>query len=375
MELNMAEFEKMFACIAFGLQSKLRAEDQEHYKTGLLFRQGVNLYSLLALRYYSKEEMLDEYLNSINESKMIRVNCTNPVKEWFVGWNHEVVERLEKLAFYHLGALIICSEKRNSYQLTGECEDYLNASEKDLSSIDEHIVFSEMKDLSQEYYVDMRRFLIEHPITSTLDKKEFLIAHENDDKCGKIIGYAYEPIPSDVYLCPNCGWTLSLISQQPRCCHHDCATKFFTLREKLKPLEMKYEYRLKKGVMKYISYPGRAELEIKSFCDNLALKNELWPEHDLYDIKITFSDGTSWGIDAKTYGNPYLLSQSIKTDFRFQSVRSERRFYVIPDSIVESKKDYLKICNDALDNRSVKCISMGAFYKKLKKEIGKYVRN
>ena len=51
MQIDMAEFERMFACIAFGLQSKLKAEDSEHYKAGLLFRQGVNLFTLLAFRY------------------------------------------------------------------------------------------------------------------------------------------------------------------------------------------------------------------------------------------------------------------------------------------------------------------------------------
>ena len=80
MQIDMAEFERMFACVAFGLLSKLKAEDSEHYKAGLLFRQGVNLFTLLAFRYYSKNEARIEYINSINESKMIRVNCTNPVK-------------------------------------------------------------------------------------------------------------------------------------------------------------------------------------------------------------------------------------------------------------------------------------------------------
>lgn len=375
MQIDMAEFERMFACIAFGLQSKLKAEDSEHYKAGLLFRQGVNLFTLLAFRYYSKNEARIEYINSINESKMIRVNCTNPVKEWFVGWDHDVLEKLEEMPFYHLGALVICSEKGNTYQLTGECEDYLNVSEKDLSSIDEHIVFNKMKDLSQEYYVAMRRFLIEHPLISSLEKKEFLLSHENDGNCCEIIRDAYEPIPADSYVCLNCGWTLSLSGQQPVCCHRDCEQRYFTSREEVKPVGFQYEYRLKKGVMRYISYPGRAEIEIKDICDQLALKSELWPEHDRYDIKIIFSNGTCWGIDAKTYGNPYLLSRSIKNDYDFQSVHIDRRFYVIPDSIVANKKGYLKVCDDALKNCLAECVSMKAFYKKLKEEAGKRERN
>ena len=105
------------------------------------------------------------------------------------------------------------------------------------------------------------------------------------------------------------------------------------------------------------------------------MKSELWPERDLYDIKIIFSNGTCWGIDAKTYGNPYLLSQSIKNDYDFQSVHIDRKFYVIPDSIVADKKGYLKVCNDALKNSLAGCVSMKAFYRKLKEEAGKRERN
>ena len=186
MQIDMAEFERMFACIAFGLQSKLKAEDSEHYKSGLLFRQGVNLFTLLAFRYYSKNDVRIEYINSINESKMICVNCTNPVKEWFNDWDRNILAKLEEMHFYHLGALVICSGKSNTYQITGECEDYLNASENDLCSIDEHIVYHKMKELSQELYVDMRRFLIEHPLLSSLDRKEFLLSHETTAIAAKL---------------------------------------------------------------------------------------------------------------------------------------------------------------------------------------------
>ena len=105
-----------------------------------------------------------------------------------------------------------------------------------------------MKELSQELYVDMRRFLIEHPLLSSLDRKEFLLSHENDSNCREIIGDAYEPLPADSYVCPNCGWTLSLISQQPICCHRDCERRYFTSREEIKSIGLQYEYRLKKQI-------------------------------------------------------------------------------------------------------------------------------
>ena len=69
------------------------------------------------------------------------------------------------------------------------------------------------------------------------------------------------------------------------------------------------------------------------------------------------------------------MSQSIKNDYNFQSVHIDRRFYVIPDSIVANKKGYLKVCDDALKNCLTECVSMKTFYKKLKEEEGKHERN
>ena len=48
---------------------------------------------------------------------------------------------------------------------------------------------------------------------------------------------------------------------------------------------------------------------------------------------------------------------------------------MIPDSIVANKKGYLKVCDDALKNCPAECVSMKAFYKKLKEEAGKRERN
>jgi len=119
------------------------------------------------------------------------------------------------------------------------------------------------------------------------------------------------------------------------------------------PLDRKkYELRLKRGVMRYISNPGKLELEIQSFCQKLNIKTELWPNHDQYDIKIIFKDGTTWGIDAKDYVNPYMLAKSISEDREFQRAPIDKGFYVIPNSANNYAPDYLKICKRALPHAS-----------------------
>ena len=45
--------------------------------------------------------------------------------------------------------------------------------------------------------------------------------------------------------------------------------------------------------MRYICYPGKAEIEIENICNQLNVKSELWPELDRYDIKIFFGNTQS----------------------------------------------------------------------------------
>ncbi len=372
MQIQISDFENMFVFIAVGLSRKLKVSDDESVKAGLLFRQGMNLYTMLAIRYYEKRDSdsLKQYVNRINETMMIKENCTRPVKEWFLGWNEEVLAELEKTSFYKLNALVFCSKDNNTYQLTDECEDYLNSLEKDLNAVDEHIVFEKLKKLSQEDYVRIRLFLIEHPLMTRLERRECIVGPPEIDCLEEILNSAYEDTPQNTYECPNCGWTFTMIGDQPICCHWDCLTHInFSTNKNLEPVDSKYEYRLKKGVMKYISYPGRAEIEIKKKCEELHLKYELWPEHDRYDIKIIFQDGTCWGVDAKTYANPYLLNQSIKKDDDFLNANVNKWFYVIPDAIVNKTEKYLKISGEALKNKSQKCLSMRLFVKELRKEV------
>lgn len=363
------EFERMFSSVAFGLKHKLDMTNPEDYKKGLLLRQGINMFGALALKYSNKtEEDLDQLLSSIVETKMIYNLFTRPVKEWFSGWDDKVISQLEQSDFYEVGALICVNKYNKSYSLTDECYDYLDASETDLAAIDEKAVYNRMKELSQEDYVSVRKFIIEHRLLTNSERKRFMLAHENSEEISKIIEDAYENTPQGLYVCPNCGWTLEFVGEQPLCCHYSCTNTAIVRRDKLKSIEPEYEYRLRKGVARYISYPGDAELEIDKMSRELGLKTQLWPEHDKYDIGITFSDGTYWGVDAKTYKNPKFLGKQIAVDNFFQTADIDCGFYVIPDNVVRNTSKYIEICKSYLRNKKFTCLSMTEFKKKLRRK-------
>jgi len=354
-----SKFEKAFAHIAFGLKEKLERPNPEQYHYGLLLRQGINMFSALAVEFSGmKGDSLKEYLVSLNETEMISKKFTIPINEWFDGWNESSVNELKNSYFWNIGPLIYLNEMEKSYTLTGECLDYLNSMEDDLSAIDEHLVFGLMSQLYQDDYVYVRKFIITHPILKDIDRKKFLIRFNNDPIIMKIFESAYEDIPIETYYCPNCGWTMTFQGLQPKCCHRDCVDMPI-IEANCKRIESEYAYRLKIGVMRYICYPGKAELEIEKICEKLKLKSELWPELDRYDIKVIFTNGTCWVIDAKTYNNPYFLAKAIEIDSYFRAANMDKGYYVIPDKNVKRTVGYLNICNKPLENDAkFRCVSL-----------------
>ncbi len=366
-------FEKMFAHIAFGLKENLKRPNPEEYRYGLILRQGINMFSALAVEFSGmKSNELADYLITLNETEMICNKFTRPANEWFYGWNESILHDIEKCSFWNIGPIVYLNAQDKNYSLTEECLDYLNATESDLSAIDEHIVFDLMKLLSQDGYVHIRKFIIKHPLLTQIERKNLIVNSNNDQTIMDIINNAYEDTPEEMYYCPNCGWTLTLKGEQPVCCHRDCRDAAYAQKDKLKKIEAENVYRLRKGVMRYICYPGKAELEIEDVCKQLNVRSELWPNLDQYDIKIMFADGTSWGIDAKTYSNPYFLSKKIEVDNIFQSSSIDKGYYVIPDKIVKRTGGYLKICNKALaGNKKFDCITLSKLKSLIKKEIEK----
>lgn len=368
------KFEKMFAYVAFGLKEKLRRPNPEEYTYGLLLRQGINMFSSLAVEFSGLQgNALKSYLGSLNETEMICKIFTRSVNEWFVGWNDSVLQDIGTYYFGNIGPLIYLNEKEKRYDLTDECLDYLDATENDLTAIDEHLVYDLMKQLSQDNYVYVRKFIIEHPLLSEIERKKLLINFNNEPNVVELVEHAYEKTPEETYLCHNCGWTMTFKGLQPNCCHKDCI-ETPAVKDRFKKVKAEYSYRLKKGVMRYICYPGKAELEIENICKKLNVKCELWSELDRYDIKIIFANGTCWGIDAKTYSNPFFLSKAIDKDICFQTANIDKGFYVIPDKIVKRTAGYLKICDKSLTHnkdKEFKCIALSVLKKLIQQEVNK----
>lgn len=94
---------------------------------------------------------------------------------------------------------------------------------------------------------------------------------------------AYEPVPGAAKVCPNCGWTMTMRGKQPHCSSATCAKAVTGDFDKLDSVAHD-AFRLSRGVMHYISSPGKLELAIAEAAAGLGLKYEMWPLKDTCDI-------------------------------------------------------------------------------------------
>ncbi len=371
--MDKIKFEKAVCLIAYGLQQKLYQRDRNESPYGLALRHGLSIIAYEASEFMKGDELKD-FLALLSEATFIKNLSTKSVREWFVTWPESEIINVQTSALWETGALVTMSIG-NDYFLTEECQDIINGCEPwgILEGIDEHSVYKDLINLNQDNYVKLRKFLIQHPLLSIREKQQILLdLHNIYEEVSMIIDKAYEEIPDEVEKCPVCGWTMYFVGKQRHCCSSECEQSIVD-GEKIKDKNL----RLKKGIMRYFSKPGTLELDIEDRCNRYEkqggeIKCYLWPEKDRYDLKVEINNKV-YGVDAKTYSNPYHLAKSIANDCKFQTAQIDRGYYVIPEKIVKQKPGYLEICNNALKGQSIKdkfeCITEKQFFKILREEL------
>ena len=257
----------------------------------------------------------------------------------------------------------------HTFHVNDNCEDYIEYVEKDvIAGIEQRAVYDCLKSLDQDAYVNLRKFLIEHPVIPAKDLRGLKLGYAQNSIALQAIENAYEEIQKDCFVCPRCGWTLQKEKIGMRCQSRTCSEAVYI------PGELKVisgnagMLRLKRGVMKYIAVPGKLELEIYAYCEKHGVQSVLWPQMDRYDIEITFPDGTVWAIDAKAVKEPHFLKENVAREGGFPSGTYDRSFYVIPDEYAAARTDYRMIINQELarlGDRQTRCIRLYD----LKKEI------
>lgn len=350
----MEKFEKMIECTVIGLSEKVDAyfKNGEYYNSKNL-NLAISIYSALALK--NNPNFLNE-ISLYNESSFISEIATKPVKLWFKNWNEDFINIIKKSNFYYLEELVYLRDGQ-IFEISEDCSDvYVDLEKDNLNAYEQRTFYNKIKEFTQEGYVKARLFVIKNPLISYKDYIEMKL----DDVLSQI-EFVYEKCSENSYVCKNCGWTMSFSGEQGSCCNPSC-TKNNPKKAQLEKVQPN-SFRLKKGVIKYISIPGKLEIEIEKYAKKNNCETELWCYKDAYDIGIKLSNGKYLAVDAKIYKNPYSLRNSIKND-NLGNLEFDEFYYVVPDENVKNKRDYCQICNEVLKD-NVSCIT----FRELKKII------
>ena len=367
----MPRLRKAFALITKGLIQKenMLEEHPKQYPYVSCLYHGINMF--LALTYEIGQAGAEIFQDADEHAFFERYLC-QPTSEWFHAWNPEILESLsiKDQEFYRCGKLAF-SRGENYYCASGACAEFLDAQEPNIiEGTDERILYEFLIKLSQDDYCSLRQYVIEHPVITLNERRELLLEYSANRIAKEAICRAYERFEEQAYRCPDCGWTMKRMkygSAFRLVCHSPYCN---TSQQPLKSChkwngEIEEIYRLKKGIMRYFSVPGKPELEIADFCKAQKLDAFLWPEMDKYDLEIRFPDGDVWEIDVKAYRNPWLLKRYFENK-RFPEGKYQRGFVVIPDNLTRGESQYTRIVDEALEKQeNVRCVKM----RNLKKEI------
>lgn len=361
--MDTAFLRKAFALIAKGLVEKeqLLQKDATRYPYSKTLQHGVNMF--LAASYQAGKKQYSD------ESCFLSNYITTPIAEWFSGWDQDVIDKLKlcEEPFYGYDAFAY-QRNGNIYTPSSECYEFLETQDSDImEGTDERILYEKMIALDQDTYCKVRRYIIEHPIISLEDRRMMSLELSNNQAAKDTFQFAYEEIIEDCYRCPSCGWTMTQGRHGYSCHSSHCVDTIPDLTDKMKLSTSNRElYRLKKGIMRYFSAPGKLELSIANFCEKKKIRWALWPQMDRYDVEIQFSDGEIWEIDAKAYSNPIALRTKIQNDNGFPEGEYTRGYIVVPGEYTVNQRNYTAIVNHALRNqKNVKCVTL----KTLKAEI------
>lgn len=262
-------FETAVFLIAYGIAEKdgLYEADPHRYPYSQAFRHGMNILAALCAECSDDAE---ELLPTFNESDFIRNSAASDVREWTARWRDECREAVEGCRSIEIGPL--ASVDGDYFAATSECYEVLRFAENDLlGGHQERRVYEFLRAGTQEQYVYGRRMLIRHPLLTwneyvriktglALGDPDPLDQGEADTIdpvwLQEFVSMAYEPVPGAAKVCPNCGWTMTMRGKQPHCSSATCAKAVTGDFDKLDSVAHD-AFRLSRGVMHYISSPGK----------------------------------------------------------------------------------------------------------------------
>jgi hypothetical protein len=186
-------------------------------------------------------------------------------------------------------------------------------------------------------YVQLRRYLIEHPFTTSTAIRQAFWKSRKIVRLEDVNGL-YDDCTSNAsqWLCHRCGplhqQNGRIHGVQPTRCNDHNYSKIEAI-----PWEAGMLW-IRPGIHWQVYLPGVPELRLLADLEQLqntynrAIRQlTLWPMLDQYDLRIEFSDGTAWAVDMKDHRNPVRLAGTLTILPSTGTLAYRTGFYVIPD--------------------------------------------
>lgn len=197
----------------------------------------------------------------------------------------------------------------------------------------------------QAAYISFRRLLIEQPALTQLEFFEKIRSAELH-RLELPLKEAYEPAPlafvkdGEFLCCPHCqGLLMRTIEDRWHCERERCRARGGRREGRRLPARDQVLW-LRRGLRRFVSTPGQAELRLAHRLEKMGLRVELWPSFDRYDLRVHFPHGSIWGVDVKDWANPFLLARRVKA-FPVEP-RWDAAFFVFPTERERQRRDYVR---------------------------------
>lgn len=228
---------------------------------------------------------------------------------------------------------------------------------------------------TEEDYVKIRCFIIEHPIAEEKEIDDFIRKNtEYDIQLRKIYSKVkefYEEVPyhakknNEMKVCKCCGWTITQKDEDTYCISNFCKIQEGHKHAKQRIVDVGTK-RLKRGAMRYLCLPGIPELELKRKLERKGVGVRMWPHFDLFDLEVIFND-EKWAVDVKDYSNPYHLIEKVTT---FPVTDCSQNFVVVPKRRMKLYSAYKKVIK-AEQTKGFQFIGEDELMKKISEKVRK----
>lgn len=239
--------------------------------------------------------------------------------------------------------------------------------------------YEEEPKTAQREYVQLRRFLIENPfstgeqISQTFFRNRYISPNQ--------VGGLYEALPANtpsckIWQCDRCGPLRTkhgeLRGIKPSVCNDH--------RKRMKKVhKVKWSPQLRqltRALQLRVLIPGVPELNlfeaINELCDPSIpglTKLQLYPGIDCYDLRLQFSDSTTWAVDVKDYPNPLKLTKKLTPIVGVGNLRYDEGFYVVPQVYLSRIENYISLAQPS-NRKNIRLLSDQRFQKLVLSKIG-----